>query len=72
MKTWNIMRILRLVAGAIIIGISINNYDLLFIFLGAFLILHALLDLPCCCSGSCSNSKQKEGIYKDIIKPYKK
>ena len=71
MKNWNIGRYARLLAGVIIASISLIHHDLWFAIFGVFFILHAALNLPCCCSGSCSNGRSSKKVYKDIIKPYK-
>lgn len=71
-KNWDATRIFRLVLalGALIYGIVAKDY--LFLPLGIWFMLMAVLNFSCCGSGSCASSGGSKQVYKGIIKPYKK
>ncbi len=65
LKTWNVMRLIRLVMGVAILAQGIIMRDWSFMIIGSVLSLMPLLNLGCCSAGSCNtptfrNTKMKE------------
>lgn len=71
LKNWDVIRIIRLVAGVGIGVYAISSKDYIFLLLAGMFLLQAILNISCCGSAGCATSNQQKQVYKDVIKPYK-
>lgn len=75
LKNWDMMRVIRLVAGLGLGLYAVVSKDYLFFFLSAFFLIQGVFNISCCgCgSGECSSSSSQKPkqLYKNEIKQYK-
>lgn len=73
LKNWDLMRIVRLLAGVGIAVYAISSKDYTFLLLAGLFLFQAIMNISCCGSGGCytRKDKPKENIYRDQIKKYK-
>lgn len=70
-RNWDVLRVIRLLAGAVFAGYGIYASDSLMIILGGLLMLMAVVNWSCCAAGGCSTSSENKALYKDFVKPYR-
>lgn len=71
LKQWDFLRVIRLAAGVGLGIYAIVSKEYPFLFLSAFFLVQAILNISCCGSNGCSSRQNQGQLYKDIIKPYK-
>lgn len=72
LKSWDFVRIIRLLLGVLIAIYSISSKDYILLVLAGFLLFQAIMNISCCGSAGCyTNNKHKGNIYGDQIKKYK-
>lgn len=70
-RNWDVLRVIRLLAGAVFAGYGIYASDSLMIILGRLLMLMAVVNWSCCAAGGCGTSSENKALYKDFVKPYR-
>lgn len=70
LKNWDIIRIIRLMLGAIVVAYAISSEEYAFLILGGLLLFQAIINVSCCGASGCNTAKDKENIYGDQIKKY--
>ncbi len=70
-RNWDVLRVIRLLAGAVFAGYGIYASDSLIIILGGLLMLMAVVNWSCCGAGGCGTSTGNKALYKDFVKPYR-
>ncbi|MFV0396898.1 MAG: hypothetical protein ACK5JU_02620 [Bacteroidales bacterium] len=74
LRKWDIVRLIRLVAGVGFGIYAVVSKEYMFLFLAGLFLLQAIFNVGCCgCStpGCESESSSSRSLYKDVIKPYK-
>ena len=71
LSRWSIMRILRLVLGAIALVQSIFQKDITLGIIAGFLMLTAIANVDCCGSNGCAvnysnRKKERETVYEEL------
>lgn len=70
-RNWDVLRVIRLLTGAVFAGYGIYASDSLMIILGGLLMLMAVVNWSCCATGGCASSTGNKALYKDFVKPYR-
>ena len=70
-RNWDVLRVIRLLTGAVFAGYGIYASDSLMIILGGLLMLMAVVNWSCCVTGGCASSTGNKAWYKDFVKPYR-
>ena len=72
LKNWGILRIIRLVGGLGLLIYAIVRKEYLFIALGSFFTVQALLNVSCCCVAQCGTSDEtsEKGRYENQVEQY--
>ena len=55
-RNWDVLRVIRLLTGAVFAGYGIYASDSLMIILGGLLMLMAVVNWSCCVTGGCASS----------------
>lgn len=69
-RNWDVLRVIRLLSGAVFAAYGIYASDSLMIVLGGLLMLMAVVNWSCCTAGGCGTSTGNKALYKDFVKPY--
>lgn len=69
-RNWDVLRVIRLLSGAVFAAYGIYASDSLMIVLGGLLMLMAMVNWSCCAAGGCGTSSGNKALYKDFVKPY--
>lgn len=65
-SSWNILRVLRLVAGVFIIGQGIVTRDWIFAGAGVLFSLMPIFNIGCCAASGCKTPVRKTGNTEEI------
>lgn len=71
LKNWDMIRIIRLVAGIGFGVYAITSQEYLFLILAGMFLVQAVFNLSCCGAGGCSAGTNQKALYKDEVKPYR-